>query len=105
MGDGTQRPYHIPGEDDEAKILTITRGDLEIISNALSLYCLWLKEKGTLPLEAQEGYIESGDPDYAKVIKRLRELNISPQQLALELKAGALLHAEHLHDLVEEELK
>jgi len=105
MGNGVERPYHIPGEDDETKVLTLTKGDLEILVDALNLYCLWLKEKGTLLLEGEEDYIESGDPNHAKVIARLRELNISPKQLATELKASTLSHARHLRDLVEEELK
>jgi len=105
VNNGAKRPYHIPDEDDEIHPLVVTRGDLEILQNALNLYCIWLREKGTLPIEAQEDYIESGDPDHARVIQRLRELNISPRQLAIELKAGALSHAEFLRDRVAEELK
>ena len=104
MGNGVKRPYRIPDEDDEAHVLTITRGDLEILLNAIALYCLWLRERGTLPLEGQGDYVERGDPDHERIIQRLRELDISPKQLAVELKASALQHSERLRSLIEEEL-
>lgn len=78
----------------------MTKGDLDILHNALSLYWLWLKEKGTLALE-------HGDipPEQGWVLDKLKELEITPEQLVIELKASALLHVEHLRDLIEEELK
>lgn len=95
----SERPYRIPGEDDEPVFLPLTRGDVEIIQNALSLYCLWLKQKGTLP-------IEYGDvtPEQELILKRLSELDITPVQLAIELKSSTLQHAETVRDLVTKEL-
>ena len=97
--DSISRAYHIPEEDDETVVLTVTTGDLHIFHNALSLYCLWLRERGTLPLE-----YDDVSPEQEKVLERLKELKISPKQIAVELKAGALSHATHLRDLVEEEI-
>ena len=99
ISDGISRVYHVPDEDDEVRVLSTTVGNLHIIHNALCLYCFWIQQRGTLPLEygnvSQEQEI---------VLKRLRELSISPKQLAIELKAGTLAHARELKDLIEEEL-
>jgi len=94
------RPYHLPGEDDGVRVLTVTKGDLEVVHNALCLYCYWLKQRGTLP-------VEYGDtsPEQDLLLEKLKELNISPEQLAIELKGGALGHAVHLRDYVEEEIE
>ena len=99
MGDHSERVYHIPGEDDKPLYLLLNRGDWEIILNALSLYCLWLKTKGTLPLEYNDV-----SPEQEKVLERLEKFDVTPKQLAIELKAGALIHSTRLRDLVEKEM-
>ena len=99
MGNGVGRPW-IPDEDDVPAMISFTWGDVDVLENALGLYCLWLRQKGTLP-------VEYGDvsPEQEKILERLSELNISPQQLAIELKSSTLQHAEQLRELVANALR
>ena len=71
-----------------------------MLHNALCLYCYWLQQRGTLPIEYSDT-----SPEQDLVLERLKKLDITPEQLAIELKSSALQHAEHIRDYVDEELK
>jgi len=88
--------YRVPG-DEEFVTATFTRGDLDIIHNALCFYGLWLREKGSLPVE--HGVVSEAQE---RVLATMRRFNVSDEQLVTRLKDAAISHVDRLKGLFEE---
>ena len=85
---------------------TLGPKDVPIVANALSLYEIWLKSQGTLALEHGD---VSEDQKWA--LEKLKELNISPKQVGIQIKSSALRQSvdareriqNHMSEWTEEE--